>query len=342
MLLMGCGCVLAQRADSTFDEAMRSVDNYIMNIMRENTIPDTLPVVVWPEWNHRPEMSMVGCDQGVSGFLAHQIEHNLSCATAVRGNDRALLVRELQDQTSICYNRATGPFLTAGTAFQRSMVLVIGEWWKADETHIVFTVQVLHLLRGTRMSRPVGETPPQFTVIISSIPNNRMKTALAPHVWFNITREFAEEIRQDPGLPSSRISVIQNAATDSLSGNGRYSNCGLIVHDDSLCSEIRVTGNIRYIPCVMTQEQRDIYGDMNMYGYSVEAVLEVHWLDGRVNRWTPTGLSTFLPIGGRECWKHDASAAFQQAQGWLIERSRSPDAETALQWLLRTLCTTRQ
>jgi len=314
-----------------FDSALtQAVHSITMTLEREGvpcTASAVLPVVVWSPWIHRADYSTLCEDRGFGRFLAEHLEGHLPCPTAVRGEERDCIVRELLEQAGPFYDSSDPRFRGAGRHFPRSRYLVTGDWWKTGHGIVTFTIRIYDLLRGEQV--PMATT--HNRVHITTIPEEEIRRGLASHVTFVVTEAFDSAAAAQLGRDSSP-SVIPIAVTDSLAR--RPTACDVIIVEDTSHSDVIVSGEVRYLACVPTEMMRRIFREHSRYAYHTEAWLRIRWARGRSETWQPQH--------GHECprgmadWESDPHAAYLQARAWLL--SDGPDRETAVGWAVRLLC----
>ncbi len=325
------GATLGRVVDNACEAAVRS--------MEAAGVPcsgsDALPVVVWPEWEHVPAYSMARADRGFGRFLSDQIARRMPCATAARGDERDRLVDELMLQTSGIYDDRDRRFIRAGRDFQRSLILLAGTWWKADDERVMFTVHVYHVTQGTRVPRAVGDDPAEHEVSIRSVRNVAIRQSLATRVWINVPETFDAQTREELGGREPRASIVQNSLRDSLETTAERR---FVVVADSADADVLVAGEMLYRACRLTATMEQILNGRESYGYRTDPTLSIRWLHGRTAQWEPEVVQECPTLMGAYERLSNAHDAYLQARRWLTEGDpRAREMETPVEWALRVL-----
>lgn len=325
----------------SLDSALASAVDAVLTSIAHAGVPcdveGALPVAFWPSWRHRGLQSLVRVDRGCGEFLARELEQRLPCRTALRGAERDAVMRELQLEAQPFYDSAHPRFRSAGREFARSLYLVAGDWWKAESDRVVFTVEVYHLLLGERLASGVENGDLTYAVAVSSIPSQRIRESLLPHVLIDVAEEFDEDARHDLGF-SRRASILQGMIHDSLMSRGAGPRPVLVV-DDTSAADVVVSGTVSFSTCPLTPLMREIIGDTPTYAYTTETRLRVRWPSGRSAVWASPQIHPCPPVSGPTRRRSDPMAAYMQARDWtLVGEGRPTVAASAAGWVRRTVC----
>ena len=323
-----------QRGPSTLDATLDAAVDDVLQVIESFGVPcdveGTPPIAIWQAWRHRDGQSLVASDRGFGQYIAQALEARIPCRSAVQGDDRDRLLRELQLQSLPFYDSSQPHFRTAGRQFSRSLFLVSGDWWMDSDTTVSFTARVYHMLEGESL-RDREHRSDGYEAMTASIPNRRVRGSLAPHVYLSIHESFDVQAAEELGRPGGR-SIVESAIADSLQALPGRLMPPVITRDSSL-ADIHITGAVRFGACPLTEMMERIVGDRQTFAYRTETHLEFRSCLGASRVWSPGITHRCPPLTGAVRRRPNADRAYADARGWLVRGDGSGSvAANAGEW----------
>jgi hypothetical protein len=323
-----------------FSVALNAAIGRVVTIISDNSVPCDVdgapPIAVWQSWRHRSGESLISHDRGFGEFLSRSINTRLPCASAVHGEDRDRLLRELQIQALPYYDSSLPHFRMAGRQFQRSVFLIAGDWWVPSLQTVAFTIEVYQILSGESLKPAIEGDAAEYVVPIASISNRRVRSDLRPHIYLSVVDSLTGDAADEVGF-AARKSIVESQMGNAL--RQMDNQCAITTVDNREKSDIEVIGSVVYRTCPVTSMIRQILGDEPSYAYTTETTMRMSWPDGQSAMWYSENIHRCPPVTGRIRRQSSPTEAFRQAQQWLSECDDDKcTADVMSAWVLREIC----